>query len=241
MPKDKKIPKSEVSQIKKVYQSAYDFEKFLVKNKILSYKRQNKIIDIGTGIGSNLRYFKKKFFKSKFVGVDYSKKKIDFAKKVNTNDSIKYFCGDILKKNNLKSSLVNFDLLISIHTLCCFKDLKKPIKFLCDFKTKWIAINSLFYDGPINVFIHMNDLNKTKNENNHPDSDFNIFSLKYLFNELKKNNYKIVKSQKYFPKNQIKKFGKRRGSYTMKTELNNNTVFSGPVHLPWHFILAKKI
>jgi len=81
MPKDKKIPKSEVSQIKKVYQSTCDFEKFLVNNKILSYKRQNKIIDIGTGIGSNLIYFKKKFFKSKFVGIDYSKKKIDFAKK----------------------------------------------------------------------------------------------------------------------------------------------------------------
>ena len=87
----------------------------------------------------------------------------------------------------------------------------------------------------------MNDLNKTKKENNHPDSDFNIFSLKYLNNELEKNNYKMIKNQKYFPRNHIKKVGKKRGSYTMKTELNSNTVFSGPVHLPWYFILAKKI
>ena len=241
MLKDKNIPKSELTQIKKVYQSTYDFERFLVKNKILSYKRQSKIIDVGTGIGSNLRYYKKKFLKSKFVGIDYSKKKISFAKKINTDNSIKYFCGDMSKKNKLKHNLLDHDLLISIHTLCCFKDLKKPIKFLCDFKTKWIAINSLFYDGPINIFIHMNDLNKTKKENNHPDSDFNIFSLKYLNNELEKNNYKMIKNQKYFPRNYIKKVGKKRGSYTMKTELNSNTVFSGPVHLPWHFILAKKI
>ena len=56
MLKDKNIPKSELTQIKKVYQSTYDFERFLVKNKILSYKRQSKIIDVGTGIGSNLKY-----------------------------------------------------------------------------------------------------------------------------------------------------------------------------------------
>ena len=74
--------------------------------------------------------------------------------------------------------------MFSIHTICCFKNLKKPIKFLCDFKTKWIAINSLFYNGPLDVEIHMKN-------NNHPDGDFNIFSIQTLKEKLKKINIKL--------------------------------------------------
>ena len=134
----------------------------------------------------------------------------------------------------LKVKLNNYDLLFSIHTICCFKNLKKSIKFLCDFKTKWIAINSLFYDGPLDVEIHM------KNNNNHPDGDFNIFSIQTLKEELKKNKYTIKVDHPYFPKNPIKRAGKKRGSYTIKTEFNKNTIFSGPIFLPWHFVLAKR-
>jgi hypothetical protein len=31
-----------------------------------------------------------------------------------------------------------------------------------------------------------------------------------------------------------------RGTYTVKTEWDDRTMFSGPVHLPWYFILTKK-
>ena len=99
---------------------------------------------------------------------------------------------------------------------------------------------SLFYDGPIDVEIYMKDLNKTIKENNHPDKDFNIFSYQTLGKELKKNRYKIKVIQPYFPKKPIKKLGKNRGSFTIQTEFSKNTVFSGPIFLPWHFVLAKR-
>ena len=240
MAKDKNIPKSEVIQINKIYQSTIDFNKFLLENNILSNNKKTKVLDVGTGIGSNLKYFANQFKYSEFVGIDYSKKKIDYAKKLNKNKRISFHCADMLKKNNLISKLNSYDLSINIHTICCFKNLEKPIKFLCDFKTKWIAINSLFYDGPIDVEIHMKDLNKTIKENNHPDGDFNIFSYQTLGKELKKNGYKIKVIQPYFPKKPIKKLGKNRGSFTIQTEFSKNTVFSGPIFLPWHFVLAKR-
>lgn len=31
-----------------------------------------------------------------------------------------------------------------------------------------------------------------------------------------------------------------RGTYTVKTEISARTQFSGPVYLPWYFVLAKK-
>lgn len=238
MYKNNKIPQSEVLQQKKPYQSTIDFYNFLLEHKVLSSIKKNKVLDVGTGIGSNLKYFADQFKNSDFVGIDYNKKLIDFAKKYNENKNVSFYCANMLKKNKIKTTLTSYDLLFSIHTICCFKNLKKPIKFLCDFKTKWIAINSLFYDGPIDAQIHLED--KFHNKNNHPDGDFNIFSIQTIKEELKKNKYKIKVIHPYFPKYPIKKLGKKRGSYTIKTEFNKNTVFSGPIFLPWHFILAKR-
>ena len=236
--KNSKFPKSEILQRQKPYQSTIDFQNFLLENKVLSHIKKKKVLDVGTGIGSNLKYFGDQFKNSEFVGIDYNKKLIDHANKLNKNKRIGFYSANILKNNRLKVKLNNYDLLFSIHTICCFKNLKKPIKFLCDFKTKWIAINSLFYDGPIDAEIHMK--NKTIKEDKHPDGDFNIFSIQTLKEELKKNKYKIKVDHPYFPKNPIKRVGKKRGSYTIKTEFNKNTVFSGPIFLPWHFVLAKR-
>ena len=59
---------------------------------------------------------------------------------------------------------------------------------------------------------------------------------------IKLEGYKIIKKEPFFPEKKIPKpKGKIRGSYTMKTELNKLTIFSGPVHLPWYFLLLKKI
>jgi len=38
----------------------------------------------------------------------------------------------------------------------------------------------------------------------------------------------------------VNKNKKKRGSYTIKSDFHKNTVFSGPVYLPWKFIFAKK-
>jgi len=235
----KKTKHSKIIQLKNIYQSTIDFENFLRKNKVLNLERKNQIVDVGTGIGSNLHYFSNIYKKSEFLGIDYQKASIYFAKKINKNPQIKFEIGDMLKKNVFNKK--NIDLVMTIHAICCFKDLDKPIKHICDFKPKWIAINSLFYDGPINVLIHMIDLKKKKIESDHPNSDFNIFSLQNLSKILKQNGYKITKIKKHYPKEKIVRKFKERGSYTISTELDKNTIFSGPVHLPWHFVLAKRI
>ena len=33
----------------------------------------------------------------------------------------------------------------------------------------------------------------------------------------------------------------KRATYTMKTEINSKTQFSGPVHLPWSFLIARRV
>ena len=57
--KIKSMKDSELVQLYNPYASTIRFEKFLKQNNLLTAKTK-KIIDIGSGIGSNLQYFSKK-------------------------------------------------------------------------------------------------------------------------------------------------------------------------------------
>lgn len=231
---------AERRQFYRPYESTVEFEKFLKKNKCLN-SSTSKILDVGTGIGSNLQYFSKMNKKINFLGIDYNQEKIAYGAKLNKNYNIKLKKKDVFK---LPSNYFNkFDGLIMIHTLICFKKIDKIIKKIKKINPKWVGINSLFYPGNLDVLIHIRDYDNIKIKDNNPDGDFNIFSLKQMKKKLKSNGYKIFKIKKYFPSKKLKKAknGSSRGSYTIKSEINNYTTFTGPVYLPWYFLIIKKI
>ena len=231
---------SEFTQFKKVYESTIEFEKYLKKLNFFNSNTKN-VLDLGTGIGANLQYFFKKNKNISFTGSDYRSKRINIAKTLNKNPKIKFETSNILNFNSLKKFKKKFDGIISIHTICCFKDLNKPIGNILKLNAKWVAINSLFFDGDLDVLIHIRDHKNKKLKESNPDSDFNIFSIRNLKKIVKKYNYEIVNVHQFFPKKKIKLKSKgARGSYTLNTELSKNTTFSGPVFLPWYFIIIKK-
>lgn len=82
----------------------------IVKNKINSYPE--KILDFGTGIGRNIKYFKKYFPDSKITGCDISEKSIELARK--NNPKSEFF---LINEQNIKENFNNFDL---IFTSCVF-------------------------------------------------------------------------------------------------------------------------
>lgn len=230
--------KSEIIQLTKIYQSTKAFENFLTENKVLS-KNTNSVLDIGCGYGSQIQYFSRNYSNTKFTGWDYSPKKIYIAKKLNKNLNNKFFVQDLLK---IKKKISNtFDLAFSIQTICCFKNIDEVLRSVTKINSKFIAINSLFYDGPLDVLIHIRDLTNPSVKDNNPDGDFNIHSLERTKKSFLSNGYKLIKIKRFFPRYKIKKLSKKRGSYTIRTEFNRHTLFSGPVHLPWYFVLAKKI
>jgi SAM-dependent methyltransferase len=228
--------KKEFRQINLPYQSTVDFNNFIKKNN--GFASKSRVLDAGCGIGNNTIYFAKKNKSVKFIGGDYSLKNISLAKKIFKNyNNISFVYMDMLKKN--KKFINAFDGIISIHTMCCFKDIEKPIKLLCNLNPKWMCIKTLAFKADLDVLIHIRDFDSGIKDNN-PDGDFNIFSEKKIIKAFQNNNYS-VKIFDYFPRNKIIiKNKNKRGSYTVKTQFNKNTVFSGPVYLPWKFIFAKK-
>ena len=188
---------AEITQLNKPYDSTIAFHKLLKKLNLLN-KNTKSIIDIGTGIGSNLHFFSSKNKDISFLGTDYESSRLKIGEKMNTNPKIKFKKLDILK--SVEPLQNKFDGLICIHTLCCFKELDVVIKNFCKIKPKWIAINSLFFDGNLDVLIHIRDHQNKKLKDNNPNGDFNTFSLLKAEEIFKKNGYKIISKDPYFPK-----------------------------------------
>ena len=226
-------------QLQNPYQSTIAFEQFLSKKDC--FREGSEVLDIGTGFGGLLHYFKDKHPCLNFHGIDYDEKNIDGANsflKQKKTEGISFDYGDWF---NLPKEYKNrFEGIVSVHTLCCFKKIKKAIEKLTDINPKWVAFKSLFYEGPMDVLIHIRDLESEEIGDDNPDGDFNIFSLNNtakIFNSL---GYDFF-YEPFFPNSTLpKKENGERGTYTMKTELSEFTQFSGPVHLPWYFVIGMK-
>ena len=222
-----------------VYQSTIAFDQFLTKK----FKNSKTIIDVGCGEGGTLSFYTKKYRHIKFYGIDYRSQNINMSKKyfrkLKLTNNVKFKKVNILKKINDKD-LKNPDGIISQKTFCTFKEIKKPLGNLIKLKPSWIGLNSLFFEGEMDVLIHPRhrNINDRIYKDNDPDGDFNIFSITNLSRYLKTVNYKISKIKPFFPNKRINKIGKI-GTYTMKTELSDKTCFSGPIFLPWYFILIE--
>jgi hypothetical protein len=234
---------SEFAQFTKTYQSTVEFNKFLSKYLYNS----NNVLDIGTGIGGTLSFYTKRYKNTHFIGIDHRKKYVNQArtifKKLKIDENVTFERVDVLKNINDKN-LNKIDGIISEKTFCTFKNIEKPIKNLIKLKPNWIGINSLFFDGYMDILIHQRQISslnlKPLNQDNIPDGDFNIHSLKKLIHIIKPYGYKVSKYKLFFPNKKIKSNRSKFGTYTMKTEFDKNTCFSGPVHLPWYFVLIEK-
>ena len=199
----KKMNMSVFSQFKKPYQSTIEFEKFIKRKN--GFRKADKIIDIGCNIGAQLQYFSKENPSIKFIGSDYNTSAIYWANKINKNKNISFLKNDFMKDN--KKLKNKYEGAICIQTFCELKDPEKAIKNLCSINSNWIAINSLFYDGLLEVKINMLDFKKIYAngktdyyyKKNSVDGDFNIHSLPRIKKLFKYYGYKMYFEQ-HLPK-----------------------------------------
>ena len=111
---------------------------------------------------------------------------------------VKFFSANFLNPTDIKI-VKNVSCLLSIHTLCCFKQPELFIKSSIKLKPKFIIIKSLFYDGSMNTFIHTEELNENKSKKN-IDGDLNIFSKKMIIDIYRRNNYRFYSYKPFYMK-----------------------------------------
>jgi len=230
---------SHLKQFKNPLYSTIGLEKFLDKHGCFNAKR---VLDVGCGCGAVTNYMARKHPSVRFEGLDYNKYLIKKGKKIPANNALNNLelsCGDLFKlPPRLKKTL---DGIYNVHTLCCLKRMEPVMDSLANLEPRWIAFNSLFYEGPLDTLIHIRDYKDSDITDDNPDGDFNIFSLPLTKKYLEKKGYKYFFYERFEIPKRLKKppIGKR-GTYTIKTEISPRTQFSGPVYLPWYFVLAKK-
>jgi SAM-dependent methyltransferase len=229
-----------VKQYRQPYYSTIAFVNFLRKNHCIL--PNTNILDIGSGAGANIYYLAKHHTTTNFIGQDYNQQLIRLGNTILKNynqPNIKLEFGDWFKLSKAYKNY--FDGIFNIHTLCVFKHLEPTIKALVKLKPRWIAFNSLFYEGPLDVLIHIRENKPYSYKDNDPDGDFNIFSLIKLEQLLKSYNYNHFIFEKFhIPVDLPKPTDNGRGTYTIKTALEKRSHFSGPVYLPWYFVCGIK-
>ena len=235
-----KAPASEIHQIDNVYMSTVAMCKII--KKLLKKSRAETVFDLGCGIGAQTLYFAKEFPNLKFVGLDYNSQSIEIANQLAARLVITnaiFETQDVFNLSETLNTAPTKTALISSHTLCCFKEFEPFFNKVFSFKPEWFAINSLFWKGNLDVLIHIRDWDNFKPDNA-PDSDFNIFSKNKITNFCQTFNYS-AHFDDFFPDVPLPEPADfRRGTYTLKTEINSKTQFSGPVHLPWSFLIAQR-
>ena len=72
---------------------------YLWAKRILKYFNKEEVftlLDAGCGIGANIFYYSKKHPNAKFVGINYLKKRIKYAKNLNKNPNVDFFVDSTL-------------------------------------------------------------------------------------------------------------------------------------------------
>jgi len=230
--------KSEIKQLERPYFSTISIQELI---RPLLGSGISQVTDIGCGVGAQTMYLASKFPQTKFIGTDYNSEKIRLANDLARRQGIKnvsFRLNDILEQSIPQHAEINSGV-ISIHTLCCFRNFEPFFESILNLNPDWIVINSLFWEGDLDVLVHIRD-DESGYADDNPDGDFNIFSTSKLKRYLESNGYSTSFVPFYPPEPILGPGPGKRGTYTMNTELHPRTQFSGPVHLPWSFLRAIK-
>ena len=229
----------ELQRIEKQHFCTIALEEFLKRNGCFTEKTE--VLDMGSGIGVPIYHYYKMNPNIRFLGIDHREDCVNFGNEEAKKRGASGISLELVNWKALPENYKNrFDGVISTHSLCCMKKVEDGLIPILELNPRWIGINSLFYDGPLDVLTHIRRHNDPEHGDDNPDGDFNIFSMDNAVAICANYDYKVQFEPFYPPEPIPRREDKDRGTFTMKTEYSDRTQFSGPVLLPWYFLLATK-
>lgn len=227
-------------QLSSVYRSTVFFCDWLESLGFFTKKKENRLLDIGAGQGANLLYMSKRFKCSYFTGIeinaDLVKHGNEYFSKIGQKNCI-LFEEDLYKLD--KTHIGKYNGVISFQTLSWLPEYKTPIRKMVELKPEWIAISSLFFEGRSNCQIIVNDYTMPFRGKPYRQFYSNIYSIplvKELFFELGYSNFKFIPFDIDIDLSKPETEG--FGTYTERLEDGRRLQISGPLLMPWYFILA---
>jgi len=233
-------------QIEKPYQSTIAFFDFL--ESVISIGSDTLIVDACCGSGSNTIYAARRFGLKHTIGFDYQEEFLALAQKyyaesLNTKrQNITFKKMDIYNTKELRKSIKQqaqkVDGIIFLQTMSWLTKWKKSLDGLSRIKSKWLAMSSLFYEGKIEAEITIKTYaDSEKQVNAFP---YNVYSKPLVEKYLKKLGFKELHWQKFTIESPLTKPTDidKMGTYTVETKGGDLMQVSGPILMPWYFLIA---
>lgn len=225
------------------YRSTVKYIEWLSKLGIFSLSSNQKILDVGTGKGANLFYLNRLYPDNSYIGIDINENLIsegmDFMGKAGVAN-ITLFNEDIYKKSECFNSF-HFDGVISFQTLSWLPEYEKVIAAMVSSNPDWISFSSLFYEGNVECKIEVSQYPILEKKTTRHVSYYNIYSIPKIKKLLGDYGYKKFYYSPFTIDIDLQKPSNGlMGTYTRELINRDKIQLSGPLLLPWYFILAVK-
>lgn len=228
-------------QLENPYDSTKQFFEFISKEVTLN--SQTKLIDACSGSGAASIYALSEYKCKEILAFDFQKKYLEIGKqfisKKDFKNKIKFIEDDVYNLSN-KVLEHKFDGVICLASLSWINDWEKALNELSKTKTSWIALSAIMYEGRIQAKINIEEFDE--NGMKIHQSPYNVLSIPLVKNHLKKIGYSNFIAKKFEISIDLSRGDvNKMGTHTKKLEDGERIQISGPIMLPWWFLIAKRI
>lgn len=224
---------SHVAQFAEPYRSTIWLDAWLAA---LGYPLSDDVVlDLGCGMGAPLAYFAKQHRSTRFLGIDDDSALISEARTRTVGlRNVKFEVNDF---HDLSMYAGYATGVLSVQVLSWLPHYGDALRAMLAIRPRWIAISSLFYEGPVECSTTVREFENHLDVEPCRSSPYNVYSLPRFRDTLHAAGYTTIAKpfeiDRHLPRSSL-----GLGTYTLQLADGSRAQFSGPLHLPWYFILA---
>ena len=226
------------NQYVKPYRSTVMLHEWLKRRNV--FAGRNRIADVACGMGAPTAYFASKEPQCEFTGLDFNPLLVKEAQERSRQvPNARFEEGNIYQ---LQSKYYGkFDGILSLQTLSWLDGYEEPVRQMAAIDPRWIAITSLFFDGPVDARISIQDYSKPMDDKPFKDAFYNTYSLPRFKEFMRRLGYHAFDCSPFEIDCDLERIrGAGMDTYTRRLEGGVRLQISGPLLMNWYFILASK-
>ena len=202
-----------------------------------------KVLDIGAGMGANIHYMSQRFPVLELTGVEINSECVrrgsERLRELGAN-RCSMESGDLFALP--REWVGRFSGVVSFATLSWLPTYHDALGAFADLKPEWMAVTSLFYDGPVDTTITTRDYSRPHASAAFTEKFYNIYSLDLFRTKLESLGYSIASVTPFEIDIDLPRpVAKGMGTYTEKLADGRRLQISASLIMPWYFVLATRV